>query len=59
MKAMSLVLVALAAFALAGCEDNAKPSADPASAKAAESAKPAASAAPAAKPASTGESGGW
>ncbi|MDI1445355.1 hypothetical protein [Polyangium sp. 6x1] len=58
MKAMSLVLVAFAALALAGCEDKAKPSADPSAAKPAESAKPAASAAPAAKPAATGE-GGW
>ncbi|MDI1477884.1 hypothetical protein [Polyangium sp. y55x31] len=55
MKATSLVLVALFALALAGCEDKAKPSADPSAAKPAESAKPAASA----KPASTGESGGW
>jgi len=59
MKAMTLVLVAVASLALAGCEDKAKPTPDSsAAAKPGQSAAPASSAAPAAKPAST-EGGGW
>jgi len=57
MKALPLLLVALASLSLAGCEDKTKPTPDK---PAAASPAPAPSAAaPAAKPAAAPAEGGW
>ncbi|UQA54740.1 hypothetical protein [Polyangium aurulentum] len=58
MKAMPLLLVALASLSLAGCEDKTKPTPDkPAAASPAPTQS--ANAAPAAKPAAAPAEGGW